>query len=96
MRETAPLEVLVPGALAGTMYAPDDDAGLLALFDDPPPRAATGAHVRAVMLASLDGAATGSDARSGSLGDAADRRPRKTLGWKSPARALAQLQSSHS
>jgi len=65
------LEMLVPGA--GTVLA-DDDEGLLALFDDPEPRPLTGAHVRAIMIASLDGAATGPDGRSGSLGDAADRR----------------------
>ena len=28
--------------------------------------------------------------------DELNNRPRKTLGWKSPARALAQLQSTHS
>jgi riboflavin biosynthesis pyrimidine reductase len=66
------LEVLVPGA--GTVLAGDDDEALLALFDDPAPRPVTGAHVRAIMIASLDGAATGPDGRSGSLGDAADRR----------------------
>ena len=68
------LEVLAPRALAGTVVAGDDDTALLALFDDPPPRPAVGAHVRAIMVASLDGAATGADGRSGSLGNAADRR----------------------
>lgn len=72
MTQTAPLEVLVPGA-SGAAVLPDDES-LLALFDDPAPRAATGAHVRGIMVASLDGAATGPDGRSGSLGDAADRR----------------------
>jgi riboflavin biosynthesis pyrimidine reductase len=68
------LEVLAPRALAGTLVAGDDDTALLTLFDDPPPRPAVGAHVRAIMVASLDGAATGADGRSGSLGNAADRR----------------------
>ncbi len=77
--------MLVPALLAGTVLGPDDDAGLLALFDDPAPRAATGAHVRAVMLGSLDGAATGADGLSGSLSDAADRRVFATL------RALADV-----
>ncbi len=71
--DAAALEVLVPGP-PGTLLAPDDDAALLALFDDPPLRPATGAHVRGIMIASLDGAATGPDGRSGSLGDPADRR----------------------
>jgi riboflavin biosynthesis pyrimidine reductase len=66
------LELLVPGA--GSVVDGDDEEGLLALFDDPEPRRLTGAHVRAIMIASLDGAATGPDGRSGSLGDAADRR----------------------
>ena len=70
---TAALEVLVPGP-PGAVLAADDDEALLALFDDPPVRAATGAHVRGIMIASLDGAATGPDGRSGSLGDAADHR----------------------
>jgi riboflavin biosynthesis pyrimidine reductase len=71
--DAAALEVLVPGP-PGTLLGPDDDEGLLALFDDPPPRPSTGAHVRGIMIASLDGAATGPDGRSGSLGDDADRR----------------------
>lgn len=66
--------MLHPPRLAGTALAGDDDAALLALFDDPAPRPATGAHVRAIMVESLDGGATGPDGRSGSLGDAADRR----------------------
>ena len=72
MTQAAPLDVLLPGA-SGTTAVPDDES-LLALYDDPPPRAATGAHVRGIFVASLDGAATGPDGRSGSLGDAADRR----------------------
>ncbi len=74
MTQAVSLEVLVPGVLAGTVLAEDDDEALLALFDDPAVRPATGAHVRAVMVASLDGAATGPDGRSGSLADAADHR----------------------
>ena len=85
MTDSPALEVLLPRVLTGTTLAPDDDAGLLAVFDDPPPNPTTGAHVRAVMLASLDGAATGADGRSGSLGDAADRRVFGTL------RALADV-----
>lgn len=73
MSDAAPLEVLVPGP-PGAMLPADDDEALLALFDDPPVRPATGAHVRGIMIASLDGAATGPDGRSGSLSDAADRR----------------------
>lgn len=69
------LEVLVPAASAGTRLPPSaDESDLLALFDDPPRRPSTGAHVRAVMLATLDGAVTGSDGRAGSAGDPADRR----------------------
>lgn len=71
--DAAALEVLVPGP-PGTVLAADDDEALLALFDDPPVRPTTGAHVRGIMIASLDGAATGPDGRSGSLGDAADHR----------------------
>jgi riboflavin biosynthesis pyrimidine reductase len=68
-------EVLFPADLAGWFLPPaDDEADLLALFDDPPPRPSTGAHVRAVMLATLDGAVTGADRRASSAGDAADRR----------------------
>ncbi|HEY0119912.1 MAG TPA: dihydrofolate reductase family protein [Cellulomonas sp.] len=74
MNDAAVLEVLAPAGLAGTALTPDDEAGLLGLFDDPAPRPSTGAHVRAIMLASLDGAATGPDGRSGSLGNSADRR----------------------
>lgn len=66
--------MLHPPRLVGTTLAPVDDAALLALFDDPAPQPATGTHVRAIMLESLDGGATGPDGRSGSLGDAADRR----------------------
>jgi len=73
--DTATFEVLVPARLAGAVLpAADDESALLGLFDDPPLNPATGAHVRAVMLSSLDGAATGADHRSGSVGDAADRR----------------------
>jgi riboflavin biosynthesis pyrimidine reductase len=69
------LEVLVPAVSAGTRLPPShDERDLLALFDDPPRRTSTGAHVRAVMLATLDGAVTGSDGRAGSAGDPADRR----------------------
>lgn len=64
--------MLHPAHLAGT--ALPADAELLALFDDPAPNPATGAHVRGVMVSSLDGAATGSGGRSGELSDAADRR----------------------
>ncbi len=74
MSDRPALEVLAPPTLAGTVVAPDDDAALLDLFDDPAPNPATGAHVRAVMLSSLDGAATGPGHRSGELGDGADRR----------------------
>lgn len=74
-REAPAFEVLLPAGLAGWHLPPTDgEADLLALYDDPPPRPATGVHVRAVMLATLDGAVTGADRRAASAGDAADRR----------------------
>lgn len=67
--------VLLPPAHAGLTLPPDrGEAALLDLFDDPPVSPVTGAHVRAVMLASVDGAVTGADGVAGSVGDPADRR----------------------
>ncbi len=67
--------MLFPPRWAGLTLPPDDDeSALLALFDDRPANPVTGAHVRAVMLSTVDGAATGADGLSGSVGDLADRR----------------------
>ncbi|UZN05073.1 dihydrofolate reductase family protein [Cellulomonas sp. S1-8] len=65
----ADLDLLVPGPGRRLPERPGE-ADLVALLQ----RERTGPHVRANMVASIDGAATGGDGRSGSLGTAADRR----------------------
>lgn len=82
-----PLDVLLPVERAGERLDPrPDEAELLGLFTDrmpvDPPR---GVHVRANMVSSLDGAATGADRRSGSINDPADHRVFRVL------RALADV-----
>jgi len=73
--DAAEYHVLYPPERAGLRLPPDPgEAALLALFDDPPVNPATGAHIRAVMLASADGAVTGADGVAGSVGDPGDRR----------------------
>ncbi|WP_456817744.1 dihydrofolate reductase family protein [Cellulomonas sp. URHB0016] len=81
------LDVLLPLDRAGTRIEPrTDEAELLGAFTDrlplDPPR---GVHVRANMVSSVDGAATGADHRSGSINDPADFRVFRVL------RALADV-----
>ncbi|MBO9555642.1 dihydrofolate reductase family protein [Cellulomonas sp.] len=81
------LDVLLPVDRAGTRIEPRaDEAELLGAFTDrlplEPPR---GVHVRANMVSSVDGGATGADHRSGSINDAADFRVFRVL------RALADV-----
>ncbi|GAA3820768.1 dihydrofolate reductase family protein [Cellulomonas soli] len=71
------LDVLLPVAArgdAGRLAPRADEAELVALFADAAPPAGRRVHVRANMVSSLDGAATGPDRRSGSINDAADHR----------------------
>lgn len=51
-----------------------DESELVALFADGAPRPGRRVHVRANMVSSLDGAATGPDERSGTINDEADHR----------------------
>ncbi|MBO3093292.1 dihydrofolate reductase family protein [Cellulomonas dongxiuzhuiae] len=64
------LDLLVPVPDDRRLAAAPDDTDLLRLFA----RDRTCARVRANMVASVDGAATGGDGRSASLGTPADRR----------------------
>ena len=76
---TPTLEVLLPAGLPA--IRPDDaEAALAALFAEP-----RTPWLRANMIATLDGAATGADHRSGSINDPADLRVFHTL------RALADV-----
>jgi len=68
------LDVLLPIERAGQRIAPHDDAALNALYEHPDPGPGGGAHVRANMIATLDGAATGPDRVSGSINNPADHR----------------------
>lgn len=64
------MRVLLPPDRAGELLSPDpDEAALRLLYADP-----GGRWLRACMVSSVDGAATGADGRSGSLSTAADRR----------------------
>ena len=73
------LEVLLPSGLPA--IRPDDaETALAALFAEP-----RTPWLRANMIATLDGAATGADHRSGSINDPADLRVFHTL------RALADV-----
>lgn len=69
------------GHLAGTRLEPAPDEEALAAFYAAPP----GPHVRANMVASVDGGAWGPDHRSGTINDAADWRVFRVL------RALADV-----
>ncbi|MEN0128773.1 MAG: dihydrofolate reductase family protein [Brevundimonas sp.] len=70
MADSPALDVLLPLSRAGARIEPSaDEAELLALFDDTPPR-----HVRANMVATLDGGGTGPDDVTGSINGAADFR----------------------
>jgi len=82
-----PLDVLLPVERAGERFEPRaDEAELLGAFTDrmpvDPPR---GVHVRANMVSTVDGAATGADSRSGTINDPADFRVFRVL------RALADV-----
>jgi riboflavin biosynthesis pyrimidine reductase len=74
------LEVLLPLDRAGERLAPaDDERDLLDLYAHPAPRPGAAAWVRANMISSLDGGATGADGRSGSINGAADLRVFRVL-----------------
>jgi riboflavin biosynthesis pyrimidine reductase len=78
-----PLDVLLPLDAPTRLLAPrDDEADLLALFDDGP---AAGTHVRANMVSTVDGAAFGESHVSGSINGPADFRVFRVL------RALADV-----
>ncbi|MBF0689812.1 MAG: dihydrofolate reductase family protein [Cellulomonas sp.] len=70
MHPDVELDLLVPARDDRRLAAPPGDGDLLGLFA----RDRAHARVRANMVASIDGAATGTDGRSGSLGTPADRR----------------------
>lgn len=85
--ELPPLDILLPLERAGERLEPrTDEAELLALLTDrmpvDPPR---GVHVRANMISTVDGAATGADQRSGTINGLADFRVFRAL------RALADV-----
>ncbi|MGN8245421.1 dihydrofolate reductase family protein [Cellulomonas soli] len=70
------LDVLLPTGHTGAVrLAPrEDESELVALFADAAVRPDARVHVRANMVSTLDGAATGPDRRSGSINDEADHR----------------------
>jgi len=75
--ERPALDVLLPLYRSGTQILPtEDEAVLTELYAHPAPASAgrCAAHVRANMVSTLDGAATGADRLSGSINDAADHR----------------------
>jgi riboflavin biosynthesis pyrimidine reductase len=77
------LDVLLPLATPTRLLAPrSDEAELVALFADEP---TTGVHVRANMVSTVDGAATGANRVSGSINGPADFRVFRVL------RALADV-----
>lgn len=81
MSTSPALDVLLPTSHAVRRLEPrEDEAELLALFGDP-----AGGYVRANMVASLDGGATGADHVSGSINGDADYRVFRAL------RALADV-----
>ncbi|HEY5515475.1 MAG TPA: dihydrofolate reductase family protein [Pengzhenrongella sp.] len=78
--ERPTLDVLLPLDRAGERIGTEDDEHTLtALYTHPLPSAGAHAWVRANMIASLDGAATGADRRSGTLNGAADLRVFRVL-----------------
>ncbi|WP_421734000.1 dihydrofolate reductase family protein [Cellulomonas sp.] len=83
MSDLPALDVLLPHDAPVRHLAPrDDEAELVALFADPP---TTGVHVRANMVSTVDGAATGASHVSGSINGPADLRVFRVL------RALADV-----
>lgn len=83
MADLPALDVLVPLDAPVRLLAPrSDEAELIALFADGPP---TTVHVRANMVSSVDGAATGDNRVSGSINGPADLRVFRVL------RALADV-----
>ena len=84
MTDDPTLDVLLPVRLAGTRIPPSpDEDELIALYAHPAPAPGSGGvrprcraavHVRANMVSTLDGAATGADHVSGSINNAADHR----------------------
>lgn len=87
MPELPAFDVLLPVERAGSRLEPTpDEIGLMGLYNDHvpvhPPR---GVHVRANMIGTLDGAATGADHVTGSINGSADWRVFRVL------RALADV-----
>lgn len=83
MPDLPPLDVLLPADAPARVLAPrPDEAELIGLFANEP---ATGVHVRANMVSSVDGAATGASQVSGSINGPADLRVFRVL------RALADV-----
>lgn len=79
-RERPTLDVLLPLDRAGERIpAEDAERTLSALYAHPRPPAGADAWVRANMVASLDGAATGADRRSGTINGDADLRVFRVL-----------------
>lgn len=69
------LDVLLPVARAGERIGPSASEGSLrALYAHPEPSVGSPTYVRANMVTTLDGAATGPDRLSGSINGAADHR----------------------
>lgn len=68
-------DVLLPLARAGDRLTPDpDERALLDLYAHPDPAPGRRSSVRAAMVSTLDGSATGPDGRSGTINNAADHR----------------------
>lgn len=80
VRERPTLDVLLPLERARERIGAEEDERTLAgLYTHPQPRTGADAWVRANMIASLDGAATGADRRSGTINDPADLRVFRVL-----------------
>ena len=78
--ERPTLDVLLPLDRAGQQIGPEhDEHTLTALYPYPPTRSGADVWVRANMIASLDGAATGADRHSGTINGAADLRVFRVL-----------------
>lgn len=78
--ERPTLDVLLPLNRTGEQIRPEDDEHTLtALYPYPTTRSGADAWVRANMIASLDGAATGADRHSGTINGAADLRVFRVL-----------------
>jgi riboflavin biosynthesis pyrimidine reductase len=75
VRNAPPLQVLWPADRAGEVVEPHDaEEALAGLYAYPPPPYPRGHWLRANMVSTLDGAASGSDGLSGSINSAADFR----------------------